>query len=125
MALPLLSLNGMGGGRFLRTIIIVYCSSTTRSVLYPNYQRPKASTTILVHLWKRMAAHGLLLPVPTATNIAPIESSVVAATAASGPSAPLGLVPASQEPATNHATGDVTMVLESGKVPAETAGSRP
>ncbi|KAG6880509.1 hypothetical protein C0995_006356, partial [Termitomyces sp. Mi166 len=48
MALPLLSLNGMGGGRFLRTIIIVYCSSATRSVLYPNHQRPKASTTILV-----------------------------------------------------------------------------
>ncbi|KAG6881971.1 hypothetical protein C0995_016428 [Termitomyces sp. Mi166 len=38
-----------------------------------------------VHLWKRMAAHGLLLPVPTATNIAPVESPVVAATTASGP----------------------------------------
>ncbi|KAG6891825.1 hypothetical protein C0995_007382, partial [Termitomyces sp. Mi166 len=29
-----------------------------------------------VHLWKCMAAHGLLLLVPTATNIAPVESSV-------------------------------------------------
>ncbi|KAG6886399.1 hypothetical protein C0995_008160 [Termitomyces sp. Mi166 len=78
-----------------------------------------------VHLWKRMAAHGLLLLVPTATNITPVESSVVAATTASGPSAPPGPVPASQEPATNIATGDVTMALESGEVPAETAGSGP
>ncbi|KAG6869852.1 hypothetical protein C0995_016692 [Termitomyces sp. Mi166 len=76
-----------------------------------------------VHLWKRMAAHGPLPPVPTATNIAPMESSVVAATTASGPSAPPGPVPASQEPATNSATGDVTMAL--GEVPAETAGSGP
>ncbi|KAG6892852.1 hypothetical protein C0995_002277 [Termitomyces sp. Mi166 len=76
-----------------------------------------------VHLWKHMAAHGLLLPVPTATNIAPMESLVVAAMTASGPSAPLGPVPASQEPATNIATGDVTMALELGEVPAETAGS--
>ncbi|KAG6858098.1 hypothetical protein C0995_002646, partial [Termitomyces sp. Mi166 len=38
-----------------------------------------------VHLWKRMAAHGPLLLVPTVTNIAPVESSVVAATTASGP----------------------------------------
>ncbi|KAG6892137.1 hypothetical protein C0995_005227, partial [Termitomyces sp. Mi166 len=74
-----------------------------------------------VHLWKRMAAHGPLLPVPTATNIAPMESSVVAATTVSGPSAPPGPVPVSQEPATNHATGDVTMALESGEVPSETA----
>ncbi|KAG6881357.1 hypothetical protein C0995_002222, partial [Termitomyces sp. Mi166 len=59
-----------------------------------------------VHLWKCTAAHGLLLPVPTATNIAPMESSVVAATTVSGPSAPLGPVPASQEPATNSATGN-------------------
>ncbi|KAG6882021.1 hypothetical protein C0995_016230, partial [Termitomyces sp. Mi166 len=78
-----------------------------------------------VHLWKRMAAHGLLLPVPTATNIAPVESLVVAATTASGPLAPLGPIPASQEPATNYATGDVTMALESGEVPSETAGSEP
>ncbi|KAG6859628.1 hypothetical protein C0995_006444 [Termitomyces sp. Mi166 len=28
-----------------------------------------------VHLWKRMAAHGPLPPVPIATNIAPVESS--------------------------------------------------
>ncbi|KAG6891771.1 hypothetical protein C0995_008640, partial [Termitomyces sp. Mi166 len=68
-----------------------------------------------VHLWKRMAAHGPLLPVPTATNIAPMESSVVAATTASGPSAPPGPVPASQEPATNITPGDVTMALESGE----------
>ncbi|KAG6880765.1 hypothetical protein C0995_004528, partial [Termitomyces sp. Mi166 len=78
-----------------------------------------------VHLWKHMAAHGPLPPVPTATNIAPMELSVVAATTASGLAAPPGLVPASQEPATNIATGDVTMALESGKVPAETVGSRP
>ncbi|KAG6882224.1 hypothetical protein C0995_015383 [Termitomyces sp. Mi166 len=78
-----------------------------------------------VHLWKRMAAHGPLPPVPTATNIAPMESLVVAATTASGPSAPPGPVPASQEPVTNHATGDVTMALESGEVPSETVGSRP
>ncbi|KAG6893247.1 hypothetical protein C0995_001168 [Termitomyces sp. Mi166 len=78
-----------------------------------------------VHLWKRTAAHGPLLPVPTATNITSVESSVVAATTVSGPSAPLGPVPASQEPATNSATGDVTMALELGEVPLETAGSRP
>ncbi|KAG6899708.1 hypothetical protein C0995_005144 [Termitomyces sp. Mi166 len=75
-----------------------------------------------LHLWKRMAAHGPLPLVPTATNIAPVESLVVAAMTASGLSAPLGPVPASQEPATNIATGDVTMALESGEVPAETAG---
>ncbi|KAG6857853.1 hypothetical protein C0995_004752, partial [Termitomyces sp. Mi166 len=67
-----------------------------------------------VHLWKRTAAHGPLLPVPTATNIASVELSVVAAMTASGPSA-LGPVPASQEPATNIATSDVTMALESGE----------
>ncbi|KAG6881736.1 hypothetical protein C0995_000822 [Termitomyces sp. Mi166 len=78
-----------------------------------------------VHLWKCMAAHGPLLPVPTATNIAPVESSVVAAMTVSGPSVPPGPVPASQEPATNSATGDVTMALESGEVPSETAGSGP
>ncbi|KAG6898453.1 hypothetical protein C0995_009648 [Termitomyces sp. Mi166 len=78
-----------------------------------------------VHLWKRTAAHGLLPPVPTATNIALMELSVVAATTVSGPSAPPGPVPVSQEPVTNIATGDVTMALESGEVPAETAGSRP
>ncbi|KAG6855180.1 hypothetical protein C0995_003463, partial [Termitomyces sp. Mi166 len=78
-----------------------------------------------VHLWKRTAAHGPLPLVPTATNIAPVKSLVVAATTASGPSAPLEPVPASQEPATNHATGDVTMALESGEVPLETAGSGP
>ncbi|KAG6893477.1 hypothetical protein C0995_000427, partial [Termitomyces sp. Mi166 len=78
-----------------------------------------------VHLWKCMAAHGPLRLVPTATNIAPMESSVVAATTASGPSAPPGPVPASQEPVTNIATGDVTMALELGEVPAETAGSGP
>ncbi|KAG6858997.1 hypothetical protein C0995_012355 [Termitomyces sp. Mi166 len=78
-----------------------------------------------VHLWKHTAAHGPLPPVPTATNIAPVESLVVAATTASGPSAPPGPVPASQEPATNRATGDVTMALELGEVPLETAGSRP
>ncbi|KAG6871497.1 hypothetical protein C0995_004044 [Termitomyces sp. Mi166 len=69
--------------------------------------------------------HGLLPPVPTATNIAPVESSVVAATTASGPSAPPGPVPVSQEPATNRATGDVTMALELEEVPSETAGSGP
>ncbi|KAG6893586.1 hypothetical protein C0995_016651 [Termitomyces sp. Mi166 len=78
-----------------------------------------------VHLWKHMAAHGPLLLVPTVTNIAPMESSVVAATTASGPSAPPGPVPASQEPATNSTTGDVTMALESGEVPSETVGSGP
>ncbi|KAG6858191.1 hypothetical protein C0995_001888 [Termitomyces sp. Mi166 len=78
-----------------------------------------------VHLWKRTAAHGLLPPVSTATNITPMESLVVAAMTASGPSAPLGPVPASQEPATNSATGNVTMALESGEVPSETAGSGP
>ncbi|KAG6881635.1 hypothetical protein C0995_001238 [Termitomyces sp. Mi166 len=68
-----------------------------------------------VHLWKCTAAHGPLLPVLTATNIAPVESLVVAPTTAS----------ASQEPATNRATGNVTMALESGEVPSETAGSGP
>ncbi|KAG6870043.1 hypothetical protein C0995_015575 [Termitomyces sp. Mi166 len=78
-----------------------------------------------VHLWKHTAAHGPLPPVPTATNITLVESSVVAATTASGPSASLGPVLASQEPATNIATSDVTMALESGEVPVETAGSGP
>ncbi|KAG6870335.1 hypothetical protein C0995_013708 [Termitomyces sp. Mi166 len=78
-----------------------------------------------VHLWKRTAAHGPLLPVLTATNIASMESLVVAAMTVSGPSAPPGPVPASQEPATNIATGNVTMALESGEVPEETAGSGP
>ncbi|KAG6886924.1 hypothetical protein C0995_003191 [Termitomyces sp. Mi166 len=78
-----------------------------------------------VHLWKCMAAHGLLPPVPTATNITPVESSVVAAMTASGPSAPPGPVLVSQEPVTNIATGDVTMALESEEVPAETVGSGP
>ncbi|KAG6857881.1 hypothetical protein C0995_004453, partial [Termitomyces sp. Mi166 len=72
-----------------------------------------------VHLWKCMAAHGLLPLVPTATNITPVESSVVAAMTVSGPSAPLEPVLASQEPVTNIATGDVTMALESGEVPEE------
>ncbi|KAG6881002.1 hypothetical protein C0995_003427 [Termitomyces sp. Mi166 len=48
-----------------------------------------------VHLWKRMAAHGPLPPVLTATNIASVESLVVAATTASGLSAPPGPVLAS------------------------------
>ncbi|KAG6884878.1 hypothetical protein C0995_009794 [Termitomyces sp. Mi166 len=78
-----------------------------------------------VHLWKRTAAHGPLPPVPTATNIAPVESLVVAAMTVSGPSAPPGPVPASQEPATNCTTGNVTMALESGEVPSETVGSGP
>ncbi|KAG6892257.1 hypothetical protein C0995_004606, partial [Termitomyces sp. Mi166 len=78
-----------------------------------------------VYLWKCMAAHGPLLLVPTATNIAPVESLVVAAMTASGLSAPPGPVLVLQEPATNSATGDVTMALESGEVPAETAGSGP
>ncbi|KAG6879720.1 hypothetical protein C0995_007169, partial [Termitomyces sp. Mi166 len=78
-----------------------------------------------VHLWKRMAAHGPLLPVLTATNIASVESSVVAATTASGPSVPPGPVPVSQEPATNIATSNVTMALELGERPEETAGSGP
>ncbi|KAG6869689.1 hypothetical protein C0995_001220, partial [Termitomyces sp. Mi166 len=73
-----------------------------------------------VHLWKRTAAHGPLPLVSTATSTAPVESLVVAATTASGPSAPLGPVLASQEPATNIATGNVTMALESREVPAET-----
>ncbi|KAG6858002.1 hypothetical protein C0995_003446 [Termitomyces sp. Mi166 len=78
-----------------------------------------------VRLWKCMAAHGLLLLVPTAANIASVELSVVAAMTASGLSAPLRPVPASQEPVTNIATGNVTMALESGEVPVETAGSGP
>ncbi|KAG6858318.1 hypothetical protein C0995_000819, partial [Termitomyces sp. Mi166 len=55
------------------------------------------------------------------TNITPVESSVVAAMTVSGLSAPPGPVPASQEPATNITTGDVTMALESEEVPVETA----
>ncbi|KAG6858144.1 hypothetical protein C0995_002281 [Termitomyces sp. Mi166 len=70
MALPLLFLNGMGGGRFQKMIIIV-------------------------HLWKHMAAHGPLPPVSTATNIASMELLVVAATTVSGLSVPPGPVPAS------------------------------
>ncbi|KAG6898434.1 hypothetical protein C0995_009759 [Termitomyces sp. Mi166 len=126
MALPPLSLNGMDEGRFLRTIIIrneeraLPDSLEAKGLYYYIGMDPNQ-----VHLWKRMAAHGPLPPVPTATNIAPVESSVVAATTASGPSAPPGPVPASQEPATNITISNVTMALESGKVPAETAGSGP
>ncbi|KAG6882440.1 hypothetical protein C0995_014659 [Termitomyces sp. Mi166 len=78
-----------------------------------------------VHLWKHMAAHGPLLLVPPVTNITSMKSLVVAAMTVSGPSASLGPVPASQEPATNSTTGDVTMALELGEVPSETAGSGP
>ncbi|KAG6858134.1 hypothetical protein C0995_002388, partial [Termitomyces sp. Mi166 len=73
-----------------------------------------------VHLWKHTAAHGPLLPVPTATNITFMELLVVAATTASGPSVPPGPVPVSQEPVTNIATGDVTMALELREVPEKT-----
>ncbi|KAG6883242.1 hypothetical protein C0995_012577, partial [Termitomyces sp. Mi166 len=52
-----------------------------------------------------------------------MESLVVAAMTVSGPSAPLGPVPASQEPATNSATSNVAMALESGEVPSETVCS--
>ncbi|KAG6893395.1 hypothetical protein C0995_000654, partial [Termitomyces sp. Mi166 len=78
-----------------------------------------------VHLWKCTAAHGVLPPVSTATNIAAMEPSVVATSTVSGPSAPPEPVPASQEPATNIATGDVTMALELGEVPEEAADPRP
>ncbi|KAG6867155.1 hypothetical protein C0995_005379 [Termitomyces sp. Mi166 len=126
MALPPLSLNGMGGGRFLKTI-------TIRNKEHALPESPEAKGLYYyigmdpnqVHLWKRTAAHGPLPPVPIATNITAMKSSVVAATTVSGLSAPPGPVLASQEPATNIAIGDVTMTLESGEVPEETVDSGP
>ncbi|KAG6883892.1 hypothetical protein C0995_011374, partial [Termitomyces sp. Mi166 len=107
-------------------IIIIYCKRDEKHALLDS---PEAKGLYYyigmdpnqVHLWKRMAAHGPLLPVPTATNITSVESLMVAATTVSGPSAPPGPVLASQEPATNIATGNVTMALESGEVLEETA----
>ncbi|KAG6881613.1 hypothetical protein C0995_001296, partial [Termitomyces sp. Mi166 len=56
-----------------------------------------------VHLWKCMAAHGTLPSVPTVTNIALTELSMVDATVVSGPSTPPRTKSAPHKSATNIA----------------------
>ncbi|KAG6899464.1 hypothetical protein C0995_005871, partial [Termitomyces sp. Mi166 len=68
-----------------------------------------------VHLWKQMAAHGTLPPVPTATNIALMELSLVDTMAVSGPSTPPRTKSVLHKSATNIAIGDVAMTLEQGE----------
>ncbi|KAG6869475.1 hypothetical protein C0995_002846 [Termitomyces sp. Mi166 len=78
-----------------------------------------------VHLWKRMAAHGTLPSVPTVTNIALTELSMVDATVVSGPLTPLRTKSAPHKFATNIAIGDMAMTLESGEVLEGNAGCEP
>ncbi|KAG6880880.1 hypothetical protein C0995_003997, partial [Termitomyces sp. Mi166 len=68
-----------------------------------------------VHLWKHMAAHGTLPSVPTATNIALTELSMVNATLVSGPSTPPRAKSAPHKSVTNITIGDVAMTLELGE----------
>ncbi|KAG6859241.1 hypothetical protein C0995_010481 [Termitomyces sp. Mi166 len=76
-----------------------------------------------VHLWKRMAAH--VPSVPTATNIALTELSMVDATVVSGPLTPPRTKLAPHKSATNIAIGNVAMMLESGEVLKGNAGHEP
>ncbi|KAG6891810.1 hypothetical protein C0995_007635, partial [Termitomyces sp. Mi166 len=76
-----------------------------------------------VHLWKRMAAHGKLPSVPTATNITLTELSMVDAKVVSGPLTPPRTESAPHKSATNIAIDDVAMMMESGAVPDKNAGS--
>ncbi|KAG6886484.1 hypothetical protein C0995_007431 [Termitomyces sp. Mi166 len=69
-----------------------------------------------VHLWKCMAAHGMLPSVPTVTNIALMELSIVDAMVVSGPSTPPRTKSAPHESVTNIAIGDMAMMLELGEV---------
>ncbi|KAG6867857.1 hypothetical protein C0995_004522 [Termitomyces sp. Mi166 len=76
-----------------------------------------------VHLWKCMAAHGTLPSVLTATNIALMELLMVDAMVVSGPSTPPRTKSAPHKSATNIAIDNVAMMMESGAVPDENAGS--
>ncbi|KAG6901294.1 hypothetical protein C0995_013942 [Termitomyces sp. Mi166 len=78
-----------------------------------------------VHLWKCMAAHSTLPSVPTATNIALTELSMVDAMVVSGPSTPPRTKVAPHESATNIAIGNVAMTLELGEVLEGNAGCEP
>ncbi|KAG6900991.1 hypothetical protein C0995_002791 [Termitomyces sp. Mi166 len=78
-----------------------------------------------VHLWKQTAAHGTLLPVPTATNIALTELSLVDTMAVSGPSTPPRTKLALYKSATNIAIGNVAMTLESEEGLEGNAGQEP
>ncbi|KAG6870797.1 hypothetical protein C0995_010576 [Termitomyces sp. Mi166 len=68
-----------------------------------------------VHLWKQTAAHSMLPSVPTATNIALTELSMVETMAMSGPLTPLRTKSVPHECATNIAIGDMAMTLELGE----------
>ncbi|KAG6871532.1 hypothetical protein C0995_003520, partial [Termitomyces sp. Mi166 len=75
-----------------------------------------------VHLWKRMAAHGKLPSVPTATNITLTELLMVDAKVVSGPSTLPRTESAPHESATNIAINDMAMTMESEAVPDGNAG---
>ncbi|KAG6883594.1 hypothetical protein C0995_012004 [Termitomyces sp. Mi166 len=78
-----------------------------------------------VHLWKCMAAHGMLPSVPTATNIALMELSMVDAMVVSGPLTPPRTKSVPHESVTNIAIGNVAMMLESGEGLEGNAGHEP
>ncbi|KAG6871274.1 hypothetical protein C0995_006513, partial [Termitomyces sp. Mi166 len=78
-----------------------------------------------VHLWKCMAAHGMLPLVSTATNITLMELSLVDAIIVSGPLTPPRTKLAPHESATNIAIGNVAMTLELGEVLEGNAGHEP
>ncbi|KAG6881253.1 hypothetical protein C0995_002489 [Termitomyces sp. Mi166 len=78
-----------------------------------------------VHLWKQTAAHGTLPPVPTATNIALTELSLVDTMAVSGPLTPPRTKAVPHKSVTNIAIGDVAMTLESGEGLEGNAGREP
>ncbi|KAG6886774.1 hypothetical protein C0995_004894 [Termitomyces sp. Mi166 len=78
-----------------------------------------------VHLWKHMAAHGMLPSVPTATNIALMELSMVDAMVVSEPLTPLRTKSAPHKSATNIAIGNVAMTLDSREVLEGNAGREP
>ncbi|KAG6860016.1 hypothetical protein C0995_000444 [Termitomyces sp. Mi166 len=76
-----------------------------------------------VHLWKCTEADSKLPSVPTVTNIALMELSMVDAKVVLGPSTPLRTESAPHESATNIAIGNMAMTMESGAVPDGNAGS--
>ncbi|KAG6859523.1 hypothetical protein C0995_007634 [Termitomyces sp. Mi166 len=78
-----------------------------------------------VHLWKQMAAHGMLPLVPTATNIALTELSLVDTTAVSGPSTPPRTKSVLHKSVTNIAIGNVAMMLESEEGQERNVGQEP
>ncbi|KAG6898677.1 hypothetical protein C0995_008878 [Termitomyces sp. Mi166 len=76
-----------------------------------------------VHLWKRTAAHGKLPLVPTVTNIALMELSMVDAKVVLRPLTPPRTELAPHKSVTNIAIDDVAMTMESEAVPDGNAGS--